>query len=58
MIKDNKEIEILITRFQKWLPRALKSIVTNKIEFEAEFAWSKEATPFDLQTNKARYEVG
>jgi len=46
MIKDNKEIEILITRFQKWLPRALKSIVTNKIEFEAEFAWSKEATPF------------
>ena len=54
MNKDKKESIILIARFQKWLIRALKNVVINKKEFKAEFAWSKEATPFN-EKNKLKF---
>jgi len=54
MNKDKKETIILIARFQKWLIRALKNVVINKKEFKAEFAWSKEATPFN-EKNKLKF---
>ena len=47
MKKDKKESIILIARYQKWLDRAIKNLVITKKSFEAEFAWSKEATPFN-----------
>ena len=46
MKKDKKESIILIARYKRWLERAIKNLVITKKEFKAEFAWSKEATPF------------
>jgi alpha-mannosidase len=55
MNNDKKESIILIGRYKKWLDRAIKNLVITKKDFEAEYAWSKEATPFN-EKSKLKYK--
>ena len=41
-----KELEILLTRITKWYERIQTYIVPETVPLDAEFAWSKDPTPF------------
>ena len=48
---NKKETQIIITRIEKWFARLQTSFISNEQNLNAEFAWSKEPTPFSDRLN-------
>ena len=48
---NKKETQIIITRIEKWFARLETLFISNEQNLNAEFAWSKEPTPFSDRLN-------
>ena len=44
---NKKEIEVVLQRIENWYARLPEMIVYNKQDFNAEYGWSKDPTPFE-----------
>ena len=44
---NKKETEVVLQRIENWYARLPEMIVYNKQDFNAEYGWSKDPTPFE-----------